>query len=76
MNSPRRTTRAFAIGGLLLNMLGAALLLSLSPRVVGTYGNPNDTLYIVWHGPAGVYAAAAALFLGFMLQLVAALRGS
>lgn len=66
--------RTFAVSGLLLNMLGAALLLSMSPIVLGPYANPNATLFIVWHRPIGVYASAAALFLGFLLQLIAALR--
>lgn len=74
MTPRRKTTVALAASGLLLNMLGAALLLSLSPGVIGTYANPNATLFIVWHRPVGLYASAAALLLGFLLQLVALLR--
>lgn len=66
--------RTLAVSGLLLNMLGAALLLSMSPIVLGSYANPNATLFIVWHRPIAVYASVAALFLGFLLQLIAALR--
>lgn len=66
--------RTLAVSGLLLNMLGAALLLSLSPTAIGTYADPNATLFIVWHRPIAVYASVAALFLGFLLQLIAALR--
>ncbi|MDE2448382.1 MAG: hypothetical protein KGO22_05385 [Gammaproteobacteria bacterium] len=67
-----KTTRALAVTGLLLNMLGALLLLWISPVVIGNHA--NDTLFIVWHRPIGVYASIAALFLGFLLQLVALLR--
>ena len=68
-----KTTRALAATGLLLNMLGALLLLWISPMVISNHA--NDTLFIVWHRPIGVYAAIAALFLGFLLQLLASLRG-
>ena len=68
-----KTTRALAATGLLLNMLGALLLLWISPVVISSHA--TDTLFIVWHRPIGVYASIAALFLGFLLQLVALLRG-
>lgn len=74
MTPSRKTRLAFAVSGLLLNMLGALLLLSLTPGLIGTYGNPKTTLYIIWHRPIGLYAAVAALFLGFLLQLIAVLR--
>lgn len=69
-----QTTRAFAVGGLVLNMLGAILLLWLAPGVVTTHTNGNVTLFIVWHQSMAVYASIAALFLGFLLQLIAASR--
>lgn len=69
-----RTTRVLAVSGLVLNMLGALLLLWLSPAVIGTHAIGGDTLFIVWHRPIAVYGAVAALFLGFLLQLVAILR--
>ena len=69
-----QTTRAFAVGGLALNMLGAVLLLWLAPGGVTTQANDNVTLFIVWHRSMAVYASIAALFLGFLLQLIAASR--
>lgn len=69
-----QTTRAFAVGGLVLNMLGALLLLWLAPGVVTAQTHDNVTLFIVWHRSMAVYASIAALFLGFLLQLIAASR--
>jgi hypothetical protein len=72
---PRRKAKlALAVSGLLLNVLGAVVLLSLSPAVVGTCANPNATLFIVWHRSMGASVAVAVLLCGFLLQLVAALR--
>lgn len=72
---PRRKTKlALAVSGLLFNVLGAAVLLSLSPAIVGPCTNPNATLFVVWHRSMGACVAAAALLCGFLLQLVAALR--
>ena len=68
-----KTTRTLAVSGLLLNMLGALLLLWLAPAVVTTHANRNVTLYVVVHESA-VYGSVATLFLGFLLQLIAALR--
>lgn len=69
-----QTTRAFAVTGLILDMLGALLLLWLAPSVVTTQANDNVTLFIVWHRSMAVYASIATLFLGFLLQLIAASR--
>lgn len=69
-----QTTRALAVGGLVLNMLGAVLLLWLAPAVVTTYPSGNVTLFIVWHRSVAVYGSIAALFVGFLLQLIAASR--
>lgn len=74
MRPSRKTRVALSVSGLLCNILGAALLLSIAPIVPGAYASPNTTLFIVWHRSNGFYAALAALFLGFLLQLVAALR--
>ncbi|HZT02169.1 MAG TPA: hypothetical protein VFA39_07910 [Steroidobacteraceae bacterium] len=74
MRPSRKTRVALSVSGLLLNLLGAALLLSLSPLATGTNANPNTTLFIVWHRSIGFDACIAALFLGFLLQLFAALR--
>lgn len=73
--TPRRKIKvALTVGGLLLNLAGAALLLSLSPYAIGSYADPNATRFIVWHRSIGVLAALGALLLGFLLQLIAALR--
>ena len=69
-----QSTRAFAVSGLALNMLGAILLLRLAPAVVTTQSHDNVTLFIVWHRSMAVYASIAALFFGFLLQLIAAAR--
>jgi hypothetical protein len=74
MRPSRKTRVALSVSGLLCNIIGAALLLSLSPSVSGTYTIPQATLFIVWHRSVGFYACIAALFLGFLLQLIAALR--
>ena len=69
-----QTTRALAVSGLLLNMLGAVLLLWLAPVVVRTHTNGDETFYIISHESTAVYASIAALFVGFLLQTVAASR--
>lgn len=69
-----QTTRALAVSGLVLNMLGAVLLLWLAPGVVTTRAIGGVTLFIVWHRSMAVYASIAALFIGFLLQLIAASR--
>jgi len=69
-----KTTRTLAVSGLLLNMLGALLLLWLAPAVVTTHANGNVTLYVVVHESVAIYGSVATLFLGFLLQLIAALR--
>lgn len=74
MRPSRKTRVALGVGGLSLNLLAAALLLSLSPRVLETHTNSNTTLFIVWHRSIGFYGCIAALFLGFLLQLIAALK--
>lgn len=74
MRPSRKTRIALSVSGFLLNILAAALLLSLSPVTIGTHANPNATLFIVWHRSIGFYACIAALFLGFLLQLIAGLR--
>lgn len=74
MRPSRRTRVALSVSGLSLNLLAAALLLSLSPRALAAYANSDATLFIVWHRSVGFYACIAALFLGFLLQLIAALK--
>ena len=74
MRPSRKTRVALSVSGLLCNIIGAVLLLSLSPSLPAAYTNPNATLFIVWHRSVGFYAAIAALLLGFLLQLFAALR--
>ena len=69
-----QTTRAFAVSGLVLNMLGAILLLWLAPGAMTTRAGGDATLFIAWHPSVAVYASIAALFSGFLLQLIAASR--
>ena len=69
-----QTTRALAVSGLLLNMLGTVLLLWLAPIVVSSHTNGDATLYVISHESTAVYASIAALFVGFLLQAVAASR--
>jgi hypothetical protein len=66
--------RLLNIVGLILNIIGALLLLRFPPGMAETFADGGTKMVFAGHIDPGSYVAVLTLVVGFALQLIAAMR--